>query len=154
MSLQHYMKSVACVSPRATIADACREMQQRQVGCVVVLSDDGKPIGVLTDRDVAIHVVAEGRPADSTTVDTVMTTGVITLPQTATLQEATTLMRDRGVRRIPILDGTSRICGIVSFDDLLLLLGMEIGNLAGAIFAEQVSQPLPGKPPSGRSPRP
>ncbi len=134
MSLKTYVKLVGCMSPRSTIAEACREMKSKGIGTIVAISDDYKPIGLLTDRDIAMRVVAEGKSVDKTTVEDVMSHGVASLPEDASIKTATELMRDKGVRRIPITDENGRVTGIISFDDLLVLLGMEMGNLASAVF--------------------
>lgn len=136
MSLSKYGKTVGKVTPRASAREACREMAQRQIGCVVVVSDDEKPIGIVTDRDVALRVVAEGRDPERTPVEDIMSTGLTTLPVDASFESATRLMRDRQVRRIPLVGADGRVEGLVSLDDFVLLLGMELGNLASAVFGE------------------
>ncbi len=134
MSLEKFIKRVGCLSPRSSILDACREMQSKQLGCVVVISDDAKPIGLLTDRDVVVRVVAAGKPVDRTTVEEAMSREVFCLPRNASIRAVTEAMRDRGVRRIPITGDDGRVQGMVTLDDVLLLLGMEIGNLANAVI--------------------
>jgi CBS domain-containing protein len=141
MSLTNYVKLVGCLSPRATITEAAAEMRAKGIGTVVVISDDYQPIGLITDRDVAVRVVAERKNPDQTTVESAMTRNVMTLPEDASVRTATELMRDKGVRRVPITDENGRVTGIVSFDDLLLLLGVEIGNLANAIMTEMSRSP-------------
>lgn len=136
MSLRNYSKLVGCVSPRASIVQASRDMKARGIGAVVVISDDDKPIGLLTDRDITLRVVAEGKDPEKCTVEEVMTSGVVSLPQDASLEQATELMRDHGVRRIPIVDANGGVTGLVSLDDVLLLVGIELGNVASAIFKE------------------
>lgn len=136
MSLTNYLKPVGCVSPRATCLDAAMEMKARNIGAVVVVSDDQRAIGILTDRDLTLRVMAEGRAPERTTVEEAMTDDLAWLTEDATLAEATERMRDRAVRRLPILDAAGKVVGIVSLDDLLLLLGMELGNLASALFSE------------------
>lgn len=133
MSLQEYVKLVGCVSPRATILEASLQMRARGIGTVVVVSDDYEPIGLLTDRDITMRVVAEQRSPIATIVSEVMSSDVVSLPEEASIWKATETMRDHGVRRIPITDENGRVTGIVTLDDLALLLGMEIGNLANAI---------------------
>jgi signal-transduction protein with cAMP-binding, CBS, and nucleotidyltransferase domain len=136
MSLRNYSKLVSCVSPRASIVQASRDMKARGIGAVVVISDDHKPIGLLTDRDVTLRVVAEGKDPEKCTVEEIMTSGVVSLPQDASLEQATELMRDHGVRRIPIVDEKGCVTGLVALDDILLLVGIELGNVASAIFKE------------------
>jgi signal-transduction protein with cAMP-binding, CBS, and nucleotidyltransferase domain len=133
MSLSQYVKLVGWVSPRATVVGASRQMCSRGIGTVVVVSDDYRPIGLLTDRDITMRVVAVERSTTETTVGEVMTSGVVSLSEQASIWKATEAMRDHGVRRIPITDENGRVTGIVTLDDLALLLGMEIGNLANAI---------------------
>ena len=135
MSLEGFVKRVGCISPRATVLDASLEMRSRGIGTVVVISDDYKPIGVLTDRDIVMRAVADNKAADKTAVETVMSGNVVTLPEAASIRTVTETMRDKGIRRVVILDENERVTGIVSFDDLMLLLGMEVGNLAASIVA-------------------
>jgi CBS domain-containing protein len=134
MSLRRYVKKVASVSPRASVLDASRLMTREAVGAVVVVSDDGRPIGMLTDRDIVLRVVAEGRDPQRTLVDEVMTRGTAFLSHDASIEDATEIMRDCGMRRLPLVDDQGRVDGIVSLDDILLLLGMELGNLSAALF--------------------
>lgn len=136
MSLRNYSKLVGCVSPRASIVQASQDMKARGIGAVIVISDDHKPIGLLTDRDITLRVVAEGRDPGKCTVEEIMTSGVVSLSQDASLEQATELMRDHGVRRIPIIDEKGHVTGLVSLDDILLLVGIELGNVASAIFKE------------------
>jgi CBS domain-containing protein len=134
MSLRRYVKKVASVSPRASVLDASRMMSREAVGAVVVVSDDGRPIGMLTDRDIVLRAVAEGRDLQRTIVDEVMTRGTAFLSHDASIEDATEIMRDCGMRRLPLVDEQGRVDGIVSLDDILLLLGMELGNLSAALF--------------------
>jgi CBS domain-containing protein len=134
MSLRRYVKKVASVSPRASVLDASRMMSREAVGAVVVVSDDGRPIGILTDRDIVLRAVAEGRDLQRTIVDEVMTRGTAFLSHDASIEDATEIMRDCGMRRLPLVDEQGRVDGMVSLDDILLLLGMELGNLSAALF--------------------
>ncbi len=63
MSLEGFVKRVGCISPRATVLDASLEMRSRGIGTVVVISDDYKPIGVVTDRDIVTRAVADNKAA-------------------------------------------------------------------------------------------
>ena len=135
MSLRRYVKRVVSLSPRATIVEAAREMEAHAVGAVVVISDDGRPIGLLTDRDVVLRVVAGQRDAATTTIADVMTRGTAFLSHNATIEDATEIMRDCGMRRLPLVDEAGRVDGMVSLDDIVLLLGMELGNVSAALFA-------------------
>jgi len=135
MSLKRYVKQVATVSPRSMVIDAAHAMSRQAVGAVVVVSDDGRPMGMLTDRDIVLRVVAEGRDPERTSIEDVMTRGTAYLSHDANIQDATEIMRDCGMRRLPLVDDTGRVDGIVSLDDIVLLLGMELGNVSAALFA-------------------
>ena len=135
MSLKRYVKKVACMSPRSSIIDASREMNTQTVGAVVIISDDGRPIGMLTDRDIVLRVVAEGRDPQRTPVEEAMTRGAAFLSHDASIQDATEIMRDCGMRRLPLVDAEGKVDGLISLDDIVLLLGMELGNVSAALFA-------------------
>ena len=135
MSLKRYVKRVVSVSPRTPVIDAARAMSAQAVGAVVVVSDDGRPLGMLTDRDIVLRVVAEERELARTSVEQVMTRGTAYISHDASIQEATEIMRDCGMRRLPLVDAEGRVDGIVSLDDVVLLLGMELGNVSAALFA-------------------
>ena len=135
MSLKRYVKRVTMLSPRESVSDAARSMSTHAVGAIVVVSDDGRPIGMLTDRDIVVRVLAEGRDADRTAVEEVMTHGAAYVSHDASIQDATEIMRDCGMRRLLLVDDAGRVDGIISLDDIVLLLGMELGNVSAALFA-------------------
>ena len=135
MSLRRYVKRVVTLSPRASIVEAAQQMGAHSVGAVVVISDDGRPIGFLTDRDIVLRVIAEERDVARTSIADVMTRGTAYLSHDATIEEATEIMRDCGMRRLPLVDEAGRVDGMVSLDDIVLLLGMELGNVSAALFA-------------------
>lgn len=153
MSLTNFIKRVGCVTPRATVVEAAQKMRSRSIGAVVVISDDHKPIGLVTDRDVVMRVVADNKAPNQISVEQVMSGGVVTLPEEASLRQATELMRDKGVRRIVVIDDSGRVSGLVSFDDLLVILGMEIGNLANSVISE-ISKELLEEPAASPAPQP
>jgi CBS domain-containing protein len=153
MSLRKYIKQVSCVSSRTSVLDASREMSTKNIGAVVVVSDDGKPIGMLTDRDVVLRVVCEGKDPVRTPVGDVMTHGTAFLSHDASIREATEVMRDCGMRRLLLVDKEGRLDGLVSLDDIVLLLGMELGNLAGALF-QNLSARIPPTATEASAPQP
>src|SRR5689334_6119134 len=103
MSLREFERAVVCVSLETSVVDAARRMRDARVGCVVV-SRAHQPMGILTDRDIAVRVVAEGRDPHKTKVSDVVTYDAVTLQTSDTRQTALTRMREHGVRRLPILD--------------------------------------------------
>jgi CBS domain-containing protein len=104
------------VSPQASVADAGMAMRQNDIGDVMVVEGD-RFVGLLTDRDIVVRAVAEGRDPTTSRVQDVVTTDVLTLTPDATVDEAAQLMRDAAVRRVPVVEG-DRPVGIVSIGDL------------------------------------
>ena len=102
------------VSPDDSIESAARIMRDDDTGAVPVVQD-GRPVGMLTDRDIVIRVVAEGGRAQS--VREVVTGRVISVSPDATTREATDLMSEHQIRRLPVVEN-ERLVGIVSLGDL------------------------------------
>ena len=102
------------VSPDDSIESAARIMRDEDTGAVPVVQD-GRPVGMLTDRDIVIRVVAEGSRAQS--VREVVSGRVISVSPDATTREATDLMSEHQIRRLPVVEN-ERLVGIVSLGDL------------------------------------
>jgi CBS domain-containing protein len=94
-----------------------------------------KPVGIVTDRDLALALGADGVNPQAP-VESVMTKPVRTIPDGAGIFAATQCMRDAGVRRLPVVDKEGRLAGIVTFDDLIRLLGRELYNLSEGVRRE------------------
>jgi CBS domain-containing protein len=102
----------------ASVVDAARVMRDKEVGDVVVVGDDKRVVGVLTDRDVTVRVVAAERDPKSTLVKEVCTTNPITVEALAPVQKAEQLMREHLVHRLPVVDKEGRPIGLISLEDL------------------------------------
>ena len=129
MSLGRFSRPVVTVSPDELVTAAAQKLRDHRVGCVVV-ERDGKPYGMLTDRDVAIRVVAGGLDARTTKVGDVATLDPVVVRDLEGVQTAARRMREYGIRRLPVVDETGRLRGIVTADDLVRVLGRELGDLA------------------------
>jgi CBS domain-containing protein len=104
------------VSGDATLVEAAKAMAQQDIGPVLV-EDGGRLFGILTDRDIVVRAIAEGRDPGSTTAREVCTESVVSLTPDQTVDEAIRLMREHDVRRVPVVqDG--RPAGVVSIGDL------------------------------------
>jgi len=99
-----------------TVTDAARLMRDSDIGDVIVV-DDGQVSGIVTDRDIVIRGVAEGRDPDSTEVSDVHTASVETIEPDASVDDAVSLMREKDIRRLPVAKN-GRPVGIVSLGDL------------------------------------
>lgn len=105
----------------ATIQEAAAGMRDAGVGALPVVSDREELVGIVTDRDIALRAVAEGFGAE-TTVDHVMTKQLIVVEPSDELEDALSLMRERQVRRLPIVEG-ERLVGIIARADIAALIG-------------------------------
>ena len=99
-----------------TVTDAARVMRDSDIGDVVVM-EDGQVSGIVTDRDIVVRAVSEGRDPDSTPVSEVCTTGVETIEPEASVDDALSLMREKDIRRLPVAKN-GRPVGIISLGDL------------------------------------
>ncbi|GAB6158752.1 CBS domain-containing protein [Desulfotomaculum varum] len=107
---------VATVSPQQTVQEAAQLMSQYNVGSVPVV-ENGRCVGIVTDRDIALRAVSQGHNPSTTKVQTVMTTGVVTGTPQMDVHEAANIMAQRQIRRLPVVEN-GRLAGIVSLGDL------------------------------------
>jgi CBS domain-containing protein len=104
------------VNVEDTVLEAARVMRDGDIGDVVV-TEDGQVTGILTDRDIVVRAVAEGRDPDSTAVGEVCTTGIQAIEPDASVDDALRMMREHDIRRLPVVKN-GRPVGIVSLGDL------------------------------------
>lgn len=117
-SIRDFMTSnPQSVEPSSTIADAARLMRDNDVGSLPVV-EDGKLTGVVTDRDIAIRAVAEGKDPQGTKVGEVLSQDVVTIDPQQDLDEALRLMARHQVRRLPVVEEDGRLVGIVAQADV------------------------------------
>ena len=108
-------RDVKVISPDMTIGDAARKMRDGDFGMMPVGEDD-RLIGTISDRDIAIRAVAEGKDA-GTPVREVMSEGVAWAYEDDSVEEAARIMSERQVRRLPVVDRSKRLVGIVALGD-------------------------------------
>ena len=108
-------RAVKVISPDMSIGEAARAMRDGDFGMMPVGEDD-RMIGTISDRDIAIRAVAEGK-SDSTRVRDVMSEGVAWAYEDETVEQAAALMSERQVRRLPVVDRNKRLVGIVALGD-------------------------------------
>jgi CBS domain-containing protein len=109
---------VSCRTEQS-VQEAARMMVQCDCGQIPVIDDSGKPVGVITDRDITCRVVAEGKGGD-TKVQEAMTTPVVTVSDFADVAECCELMEQKMIRRVVVVDQNGTCCGIVSQGDIAL----------------------------------
>jgi CBS domain-containing protein len=139
---QLFSRDSVTVRETDELTDAARLMRERHVGYLVVVEPDFagttvRPIGVLTDRDIVVGVVAREVNPRTMLVREVMTRNPVVLNATDPLSTALQEMRRIGVRRMPVVGKLGELLGVLSLDNVLDALSAELGNLAGAIRNEQ-----------------
>jgi CBS domain-containing protein len=118
MSCEEIMrKEVECCSPRDTVEDAAIKMRDEDIGFLPVCDQSKKALGTLTDRDIVIRVIAEGKPAD-TLVEEAMTREVVACRPEDDLSEAERLMARHHISRIMVADESDRLVGVLSLSDI------------------------------------
>jgi CBS domain-containing protein len=132
-------RPVKTLPASASCVAAARLMRDENIGSVVV-ADAREPLGVVTDRDLAIRVLAEARNPEDVRLEEVMSPYPVFLSIRRSLDDAITTMRDLGVRRLPVVDDHGHLEGIVSMDDILALIGRQLGRLGEAVQREITAQ--------------
>jgi CBS domain-containing protein len=141
MKIKHVCSRTVAVTERgATVRDAARLMREHHVGSLVVVEKrEGitRPVGLLTDRDIVVSVVAVGGvPPEALRVEDVMSAHLATIDEDAGVFEAVEAMCERGVRRLPVVGSEGRLVGILALDDLLRMLSTELAGLAAVVQRE------------------
>jgi CBS domain-containing protein len=139
MSLESLCRrEIVCVRTSDKVIAATRLMEEKNVGSVVVVSED-KPVGIMTDRDVMIRLVNKGLDPEKIPVSDVMSVEIITLNQNTGLYDALEQIKESksSVRRFPIVDENGSIKGIITLDDVVYLLGKEMSDVSSIIESER-----------------
>lgn len=131
-------RPVSTLSSKATCAEAARRMRRQNIGSIVI-EEDGAPVGILTDRDLTVRLVAEELDAATVTVDRVMSAFPVFLTPQRDLRAALDVMVQMGVRRLPAVNAKGRVIGIVSLDDILIELAGQLGKVQQLLQAERGS---------------
>jgi CBS domain-containing protein len=129
-------RPVVMIDGQATVRAAARQMRDEHVGALVVTddrSDAAAVVGVVTDRDLAVQALARDADPSGIRVGDIASTRVVAVPDTADVADTVATMREEGVRRLLVVNGDRRLVGIVTIDDLLEAMAVEMTDLAEAI---------------------
>ena len=130
---------VAVAYRSLVVSEAARLMSDRHVGCLVVIEErpEGKmPVGILTDRDIVMSVVAKDLDPRTIPVGEVMSADLVAVREGDSIKDALALMRRRGVRRAPCVTKNGMLVGIVTLDDILRKMISDLDDVAAAISSE------------------
>lgn len=132
--------NVATVGVTVDIVDAAKLMRDQHVGDLIVTEPRGTqtvPVGILTDRDIVVGVIARRVAPDAVTVGDTMTRNLLTVREDASLEFALREMRRHGVRRAPVVRANGDLVGVIAIDDVIQHLATQLGRLADLIRIEQ-----------------
>lgn len=127
----------ACCKPATPLSEVAKMMIDHDCGQIPVVDEGGCPVGVVTDRDIAIRVVADGRDSSQCCAKDAMSESVKTVRRDSPLKDAVCLMESAKVRRVPVVDAEGKLCGMFSLADLALAGKDE----ATAEVVREVSEP-------------
>ena len=132
-------REVIVIGREESLREAVNLFRKYHVGSLVVVEDNRGmkvPVGILTDRDIVIEVIAEGVDIDAVTVGDVMSGDPVTVREATGLLDALALMQSKGVRRMPVIDERGGLLGILTVDDVIELMAEQVTRLAGVISTE------------------
>jgi CBS domain-containing protein len=132
--------NVATVGAHQDVAEAANLMREQHVGNLIVVEPRGGalvPIGILTDRDIVVGVIAKGVAAEAVTVGDTMTRDLLTVREDSSLEFALREMRRYGVRRAPVVRANGDLVGVIAIDDVIQHLAVQLSRLADLIRLEQ-----------------
>jgi CBS domain-containing protein len=134
-------REVIIAEKNCTVAEVAKLMRHHHVGDVVIVNTNGDraiPVGILTDRDIVIELIACDVPLDSVTAGDVMSYELVTAREEDSIGDTLQHMRAKGIRRVPVVNEAGELEGILSVDDLLELLVDELNLIAKVPFREQL----------------
>lgn len=129
-------RNVDVAQPEETAQVAARRMHSRSVGTLVVVSSSEEPIGILTDRDLTVRIVAEGRDPLATPIEEIMTRDPRTVNEDEPIESALAVMRAGPFRRVLVTDESGKLVGLLSMDDILSLLRQELNDIGELLHKE------------------
>lgn len=144
MSVGELCNRTVIVTSRTTRLDeAARLMREHHVGSIVVVDETpagSQPVGIVTDRDIVIEIVAAGVSPATVTVEEIMAPDLVVAKEGEDLLDTLTRMRAKGIRRVPVVNGAGALLGILSLDDMLGVLAEHVDGLLKVIAQEQARE--------------
>jgi CBS domain-containing protein len=129
-------REVDLAEANESVRAAAQRMHQRNVGTLVVVGHGRRPVGIVTDRDIVTRVVASARNPDETRVADIMTAHPTSVTEETPIESALALMRSGEFRRVPVTIASGELAGVVSLDDILLLLAEEMAAVGELLASE------------------
>jgi len=134
---KHFTCEVVTIDKNEALKAAAQLMFEKNTGSVIVVEDQ-KPVGVLTDRDLA-RCYLEGESIDDLSLDQVIDTDVLKVGSKEGIQDALEAMAEKGVRRAPVVDEQGKLVGIVTTDDMVKILAEEFNKLSEIVHQQSAT---------------
>jgi len=140
------VREVDIASPEESAQAAAERMSSRAVGSLVVVDEARRPVGMLSDRDLTVRVLAKSKDPRQTKVGEIMTAAPETVKDDTPIEQALAVMRRGPCRRLPVVDVDGKLLGLLSLDDILDLLAEEFRDIG--VLLQRESPPSPVEPSS------
>jgi CBS domain-containing protein len=124
--------NIVSISPTATLHEAAVLLKEHRIGAVLVLDSEGLTSGILSERDIVSSIAKQGATALAATVQSVMSTNVVTCSSNDTLEQLMTLMTEHRIRHLPVVDD-SQLVGVISIGDVVKRRISEVADEAQAL---------------------
>lgn len=134
---------VASITVDETAQEAAELMRQLHVGTLVVTEADGEipaPVGIITDRDLVIQVMAKGDDPSSVNVSDIMSDELLMAEEGDDVGDTLEAMEDAGVRRVPVVDSDGALIGVLALDDVLRVYARDIEKMAGIVGSQRLQE--------------
>lgn len=135
-------KSVKMCDKECTAKDAAQIMKKVNTGAVPVVDENDHITGIITDRDITLHTVAEGKDPSKIKIHDIMTKHVVTVREDELLDDAIVKMKENKVRRLPVVDNNNKLAGMISLGDIAVLSDITEHEVVETL--EQISEPISG----------
>ncbi|MDP3639402.1 MAG: CBS domain-containing protein [Azonexus sp.] len=144
MPIGDFCKRDVVVSDRnASVTEAARLMRKNHVGALIVIGESNgasRPLGIVTDRDIVIEVIACGLDPDTILIEDIMLEALHTVSEREGVFTTIRLMREYGVRRLPVVNDMGELEGIITLDDLIALLASETEEISRLLAREKIKE--------------
>lgn len=140
---EYCTRDVVVIEKAESVQTAIDLMRTHHVGDVIVVEKNGsasRPVGILTDRDIVLEILAEHVDLESVNVGDVMSSDLQTVDEDTKFLDAIKVMRAKGIRRLPVVDGRGDLVGILTVDDILGLILEQLSDLVGLVVKQQVKE--------------
>jgi CBS-domain-containing membrane protein len=132
--------SVATIPSGSSVLECAKRMRRDHVGSLVVVDENNKPVGLITDRDITLEVVALEKSVDGLIVNDVMSSPVCVAHCTEGVVDALARMREQGIRRLPVVDENGVLCGIVTASNIVEELSVLLDSIVRSVKSSKTRE--------------